>query len=165
MDFSQIISVLAIIISIASICYTLYQNRRNMNVNLWINNKNVPMVTLCAYNSSYRSLAIINFTLCVNNEPITIIENMYTIPASEKRRGTSFSLKITKNIDLPHILGEGEAVFFLITAQQLTSLLYIKGYKNEVKLSGYFKTAQNKIYNSESTINLDIEEYRMGNYY
>ena len=62
-----IISLLVLIISILSIIYIYYRNKRKIEVKLWIDEVNPPIVKLCAFNSGYRSVALINCKLIINN--------------------------------------------------------------------------------------------------
>ena len=51
-----------------------------MEVDLWIHKHDgTSMVTLCGFNPSYRSLALINFSLIADNKPITILERAHEV--------------------------------------------------------------------------------------
>lgn len=82
-DYNSIIpliSSIALLISILSAYYTYYQNQRKMEVDLWIHKHDgTSMVTLCGFNPSYRSLALINFSLIADNKPITILERAHEV--------------------------------------------------------------------------------------
>ena len=178
MDFNTIIpfilpitSGLALIISICSISYTYYQNKRKIEADLWFDHEEsprelwdyeyIPRITLCGFNPGYRSVALIQFKLLVNNEPLYISEGLHKVDPKKYERISSYIVLFQQNIDFPHILGEGEAVFLSIDAPVVANFLYYNNFRGVVQLSGYFETAQKKIVKSMSTIDFDIEKYRI----
>ena len=60
---------------------------------------------------------------------------------------------------LPHSLKEGEITVTSINAAQLAKALKNKRLKGEVKISGYYETAQNKIYQSKS-VEFNIDDWK-----
>jgi hypothetical protein len=168
MDFNTIIpfilpvtSGLALIISIFSIGYTYYQNRRKIEVDIWIEYENQLVVNLCVFNPGYRSVALIKSKFLVNNEYIEIEEGGHDVDRLKfgSKAPGSYWISPTKKVNFPYGLKEGDAVFYGLSARQLAYFLHYNGYSGIVKLSGYFKTAQKKIVKSKS-IDFDIERYK-----
>lgn len=156
-----ITSGLALIISIFSVSYTYYQNKRKIEVDLWIDSeKERPLITICIYNPGFRSVALIKFKYLVNNEPVIIVKGKYKSNSSKYDGASHYRVNFDKMIDFPYILKEGEAVFITQRARNLATALYYKDYPNVVKLSAQFETAQKKIYKSKSTVYLDTGKLR-----
>ena len=154
---------MAFVISLIGIIYTYYQNRRKIEVDLWLDNENKPLISLCAYNSGYRSVALINYRFIVDNKSYELTEGLHEADRSKNGDNTSsFSVKFTKKFDFPYMLEEGNAAIYSITAQNLAVYLHYNGVSGVVKLSGYYKTAQKKKEKSKSGIDFDIEKYYVG---
>lgn len=64
-----IISLIAVVISFSSFIYSYLQNRRLINVNLFIekDEDNKPVVHLMAYNPGYRSITLLRSKFLVND--------------------------------------------------------------------------------------------------
>lgn len=166
MNWSTIISGSALIISIFSIVYTYYRNKRKLEVDLWIDNENNDLVTACAYNPSFRSISLIYFNYAINGNLINIKDGTYPVDPSIYGVG-AYSTRFEEEIKFPYILTEGEAVFITLKASNLAGTLHYNDYQNEHKLSVQFKTAEKKfataekkIYESKA-IDFDIEKYRL----
>ncbi len=120
MDFNTIIpfilpitTVLAVGLSIISIFYTWHQNKLKIEVDIGIDTQeNQPIVKLCAFNTGYRPVALINCKLLVNNYPINIKEGIHQTDRSKNYGASAYNIKFNQKIDFPHTLKEGEAVFF-----------------------------------------------------
>ena len=132
-----------------------------MEVDSWIDQGNPPIVKLCAFNSGYRSVALINCKLIVNDKPFDIIEGYHDTDRTKYDGASGYMVKIDQKVEFPYMLKEGHAVFFSINTSQLAGILYYNDFYDVIKLSGCYKTAQKKIYKSKSTIDFDIEKYRI----
>ncbi len=153
-----LISGLALVVSIISILYTYMQNRRKIKVDLWLENVGYyKILNLCAFNPGYRSVALLNCQFLVNDKIFTFNEGL--IKCKEPGQEFATGIKFRKKIDFPHGLKEGQAVFQSLTAQGVAVNLCNKKFTGKVKISGFFKTAQNKIVKSESTVEFDINKY------
>ncbi|UTB32032.1 MAG: hypothetical protein NKF70_11085 [Methanobacterium sp. ERen5] len=71
-----------------------------------------------------------------------------------------FMAEYIEQMELPQILGEGQAVFYSISAEVLATLAFKNEHMGIVKVSGIFKTADKKIYKTKS-IDLNIDKYKM----
>lgn len=166
MNFNTIIqfilpitTVLATGLSIISIFYTWHQNRLKIEVDISIDTQeNQPLIKLCVFNIGYRPVALINCKLLVNNYPINIKEGIHQTDRSKNYGASAYSIKFDQKIDFPHTLKEGEAIFFSLTERQIAAFLYYNDFPSKIKLSGFYKTAQKKIYKTKS-IDIDFEKY------
>lgn len=159
-----------IILSIISILYTQRQNKRRIEVNLEYNDSKLRtfedpcevIIEMSAFNSGFRSVAIVNYELFVNNKIINFTyENSYEDP---NRKNVHIIIKLSSNNKLPYALKEGEIIVTRIKAGDLAKVLSSKivnrkRLKGEVELSGYFETAENKKYWSKP-LKFNIDEWR-----
>jgi hypothetical protein len=148
-----IIPAFAIGLSIASLLYTYSQNKRKIEVDIDIDFHEQFIVKLCAFNSGYRSVALIKSKFCINNKPLHIEEGWH----GDTLNNQVWIAQI-KEIEFPFGLKEGHVVCYTFSARQMAEFLNYKGFSGIVKLSGYFKTAHKVIVTSES-IDFDIEKY------
>lgn len=155
-----IISAGALLISIISICYTYIQNRRRFEVNLTLENDETPSAYLTAYNSGYRSIAILKGRFLANNELLKIWGTRHTVDGAENglQIPSSYYAAVDQNFNSAQAIKEGETAVCLIRTQELATFLHYNGYSGVVKLSGYFETVQRQKKYSNS-IDFDIEKY------
>jgi len=152
------ISILAFIISLASLYYTYHQNKRKLEVEMWIDHENEDIIKLCAYNSGYRSISLIKCRFLVNNNIIDIRPGMHDVDMS-KYGFNGYLIRPVNIINFPCQLKEGNSEYYALMAEQVATYLTFNGYSGVVKLSGFFKTAQKKTEKSKSTIDFDIDNY------
>lgn len=152
--FPYIIPIIAIGLSLASFYYTYHQNKRKIEVNVEVDYTDQYVVKLCAFNSGYRSVAVIKSKFYVNNKILNLKEGDYSDGKN------FFWISQTKPIDFPYGLKEGYIICYTFSARQLAICLENKGYSGVVKLSGYFKTAQKIMIQSKNSISFDIEKYK-----
>jgi len=137
-----------VVLSIISILYTQYQNKRRINANIKLNLSKFRKtkdprdiyVDLSAFNSGFRSVAIISYEIFVNDKSVDHFDSF-------------FGPNITDTFPLPHVINEGEIAVTRLDSFYLSLLLDIdlkKGFSEKIKLSGYFETAENKIYPTNS---------------
>lgn len=169
----MITAVIALVLSSISILYTWLQNRRQIKVNLELDFSKFKFcedpseieVKLSAFNSGFRSVALINYEFLVNDQIIDFtFDDAYLNPTN---RQDIVLIEPKCSNKFPHVLKEGEITVIEITACELAKVLKNKrlgkGKKSEklkgtVKLSGQYKTAQNKIHQSEA-IEFDIDDW------
>jgi len=127
--------------------YTKQQNKRRLEVNIRLNESNCDpqdiTVGLSAFNSGFRSVAIINYEFLVEDKIIDFDHIFF--PEGEFK--------------LPYSIKEGEIALININAANLANWLKNKEYNGIVKLSGYYETAQNKKYSSKS-IEFNIKDWK-----
>lgn len=160
-----------IILSIVSILYTQHQNRRRIEVNLKYDFSNFrtfedpcdTLIEMSAFNSGFRSVAIIDYELLVNDKIINFtFENSYEDP---ERKNVHIIIKPNSSDRLPHALKEGEMTFARIKAGDLAKILKNKivnkkRLNGEVKLLVFYETAENKKYWSKP-LEFNISEWLM----
>jgi hypothetical protein len=117
------------------------------------------VIELSAFNSGYRSVAIIGYKFLVNDVKIEF--EFYDSIFKDSVKKNSYVL-VRPNCDnkLPYSLKEGEITVISINAVQFTRLLKRKKFDGDVEISGYFETAQNKIYRSKA-IELNLDDWNM----
>lgn len=162
-----IIAFSGVFLSIISILYTKQQNKRRIEVNLKIDFSRFARfeeicdieIELSAFNSGFRSVAIINYEFLVNGKIIDFtFYDSYKDPSKEN--GYILINPVSKDV-LPHALKEGEITVTKINAGLLAQVLKNKRVNKKrlegtVELSGYYETAQNKkIYSKPVEFNIE----------
>lgn len=159
-----------IFLSVVSILYTKQQNKRRIEVNLKVDLARFKKfdeicdieIELSAFNSGFRSVAIVNSEFLVNNEVIDFTySDSYKDPSKENKY---ILINPVSNDRLPHALKEGELTFTRINAGELAQVLRNKRVnkkrlEGKIQLSGYYETAQNKkIYSKPIEFDIDTWE-------
>jgi hypothetical protein len=102
-----------VLLSLLSIIYTKQQNARRLDVDLEFNDSKFRefedptniFLELSAFNSGYRSVALIGYEFLVNNEVIIFdINDSYPDP---HQKGINFLIRPRSNNILPYSLKEG----------------------------------------------------------
>lgn len=173
MDFTTYLTPIAafsgVLLSLVSIIYTKQQNNRRLEVNLkfdlthfkFTEEPSDILLEFSAFNSGFRSIAIIGYEFLVNNEIIEFVDAHYPHPS---RKDTHILISPTSKELLPHVLKEGEITFTTINAVELARVLKNKRInknrlKGKVNISGYYETADNKIYQSKP-IEFNLDEWK-----
>jgi hypothetical protein len=149
-----IIPLIAIGLSLSSFYYIYRQNKRKIEVDISIGYTDHYEVKLCAFNSGYRSVALVKSKFCINNKSHNIKEGWHGDTVHKQ-----VWIAQEKKIEFPYGLKEGHVVCYTFWACQIAAYLSYLGYSGEVELSGYFKTAQKVIVESETSILFDIDKY------
>jgi len=160
-DITTLITLIISLIAIAFSAYNFYQSIRKMEVNLWIDEEDTPFITIYAFNPGQHPVPLINFKYCINKKTSNIREGTHESDPAKYDGASSYVTSFNKDFDFPYILKGGEAIFITHKATNLAGTLLYKGYTGKIKLSAYFVTVQKKIYKSKSTIDFDIEKYRI----
>jgi hypothetical protein len=135
--------------------------QRKIEVNLWLDDVDGDtIVHLCAFNSSYRSVTLIKCQFQVEGKPIDINRTSYAVDNSKYPNGPGrYEMRVTTEFNYPkHILKEGDTVFYSLKSHQLAMFLHYHGFNGNIKLNGFFKTAQKEKVETKS-IQFNIEEY------
>lgn len=154
-----------VFLSLLSIIYTKKQNERRVEVNLKFDLSLFRVtddicdirIELSAFNSGFHSVALISCEFLVNNEVIDFtLCDSYQDPSNEN--GIILMNPESKD-KLPHALKEGEITVTKINAGELAQVLR-RRLKGKIQLSGYYETAQNKIYHSKP-MEFNIDNWKM----
>ncbi|MBI5458613.1 hypothetical protein [Methanobacterium sp.] len=147
------ISGLALLISIISVSYSYYQNRRFIEVTILSDTvKQDTIIKLVAYNPGYRSVALTKRQILANNE-IKIEEGSFKLDEV-------FSTRIEPigALRIPCVLKEGTVDVYQFNAERIATFLRSKGLSGEVQLSGYYELPRGNIYKS-NTLNFNLDDY------
>jgi hypothetical protein len=174
MDLVTLTTIIAafsgIFLSVVSILYTKQQNKRRIEVNIKVDLSRFKRfeeicyieIELSAFNSGFRSVALINYEFLVNGKIIDFtFYDSYKDPSKENGY---ILISPINNDKLPHALKEGEMTVSRINAAELAQALKNKRVNKKrlngkIQLSGYFETAQNKkIYSKPIEFNIDTWE-------
>lgn len=158
-------STIALIISVSGFIYTLRQNKRRIDVNIKLNlsefeyadDPNFISINLSAFNSGYRSVALLDYYFFCNGEKIKFSLNRDLIqhPVEENEYDV---IEPKSEHKFPHVLKEGEIVVTSIDARDLAISLKRRKFNGKVKISGQFITAHNKKYMSKP-LNFNMDNW------
>lgn len=148
------IAILGVFLSLISFYYTYHQNKRKIEVNIDIDYTEYFELKLCAFNSGYRSVALIKAEFCINKNPFHIKEGWHGDTIHNQ-----VWISQSKKIEFPYGLNEGHVLCYTFSARSIADYLLFLGYSGDVELSGYFKTGQRNIVESANSISFNIEKY------
>lgn len=169
MDYTTYITPIAafsgVIISLSSILYTKQQNTRRLDVNLKIDDSRFHIyedpedldLELSAFNSGFRSVAVIGYEFYADNKEIVFdINDSY---GDHTKKNTTVLIRPKSNDELPYALKEGEITYATIELMQFVHVLKRRKLQGSIEVSGYYETAQNKKYWSKP-IEINLDEWR-----
>lgn len=109
---------------------------------------------MSAFNSGFRSVAIVGYEFYVDNKKI--IFDTYDCYPHPTKKNVMIAMHPKSKDKLPCSIKEGEITYTTISYVDFIPVLKRRKFKGIIEVSGYYKTAQNKIYWSKPIeINLD----------